>query len=184
MTSRIKSTIAVGLIMASLTISGCTAPGPGTTTPADTTAADTTAPDTTAPDTTAPVTTAPQTSPATTGGQNVNYQILMRAPEGLKNSIEALKKDRGYFYFEEEKILVVLMGERATGGYALSLDQISAEDTTLFVSVVEKSPKPGDIVTQAFTYPMLILQLEDDFSDFQIKNQLGDLFQPAEGNLR
>lgn len=163
-------------------LSGCAQPQPGTTTPPvttpSTTAVQTTIPATMPPATTLPVTT-PVTVPVTNGGQTVKHQILPMIPESLKSTVEALKKGRGYFYFQNEKILVIFMGERSTGGYSISLSQISAQGSALSVIVAEKSPKPGDIVTQAFTYPMLILQLEDTYDSFHITNTNGEVFEKS-----
>jgi len=113
----------------------------------------------------------------------VNYQVLPQAPDHLTTSIEALKKEKGYFLFAEDKVLVIFMGERSTGGYSISLKDIQAQDDTLVIEVTEKSPGPNDIVTQAFTYPMLILQLEDDFSEFKIQNQLEESYPAVPNNL-
>lgn len=193
MTLRIKSIATMAILTLTISLSGCVASSPttgnqtdtsgSTTTTPSTTTPDTTTPNTTTPGTTTPSTTATESSPSSTGGQALNYQILSQAPDQLKNSIEALKKGKGYFLFPEDQVLVIFMGERSTGGYSISLKDIQAQGDTLMIEVTEKSPGPNDIVTQAFTYPMLILQLEDDFSVFKIQDQLGKAYPPVPNNL-
>lgn len=187
MTLRIKSIATMVVLSLTVSLSGCVSPGTTTDSQTETTGSTTTAvttsPATTTPATTSPSTTATETSAPSTGGQAVNYQILPQAPDHLKHSIEALKKEKGYFLFPEDQVLVIFMGERSTGGYSISLKDIQSHNDTLVIEVTEKSPGPNDIVTQAFTYPMLILQLEDDFSEFKIKNQLEELYPPVPNNL-
>ncbi len=149
----------VSLLSACSAASPSTTAGSGTTTPASTTT----------PATTAPITGTP-------GGQTVNYQVLRETPTAIINSVESLKNDRGYFYFSRQKILAVFMGERSTGGYSISLQDLRLNGTTLTVTVVETAPKPGEMVTQAFTYPLLLIQLDQSFADFDIKDQSGKAY--------
>ncbi len=51
-------------------------------------------------------------------------------------------------------LLVLAMGGRPTGGYSISAESVSRKDTDLWVTVVERSPGPGCIVTQATTAPL------------------------------
>lgn len=182
MTLRIKSIATMVVLTLTVSLSGCVSPGTTTDSQTETPGSKTTTV-TSSPDTTTPATTATETSAPATGGQAVNYQILPQAPDHLKNPIEALKKEKGYFLFDEDKVLVIFMGERSTGGHSVSLKDIQAQDDTLLIKVIEKSPGPNDIVTQAFTYPMLILQLEDDFSEFKIQNQLEESYPAVPNNL-
>ena len=182
MTLRIKSIATMVVLTLTVSLSGCVSPGTTTDSQTETPGSKTTTV-TSSPDTTTPATTATETSAPATGGQAVNYQVLPQAPDHLTTSIEALKKEKGYFLFAEDKVLVIFMGERSTGGYSISLKDIQAQDDTLVIEVTEKSPGPNDIVTQAFTYPMLILQLEDDFSEFKIQNQSEEYYPAAPNNL-
>lgn len=131
--------------------------------------------------------TKPSTAPtgtSTNGGQTVAYKVLDTVPASIADSVETLKKDRGYFMFPKEKILVLFMGERNTGGYALSLRDLAVLDGTLGITVVETSPNPGDPVTQALTYPMLAIQLEAEYSAIQIQNDKGETYPKLEGTAQ
>lgn len=157
-----------------------TSTGPAATTTANTSSLTTTTPTaTTAPSVTTPPTT--QTPATFTGGDFVNYQLINSVPEQVQSTLESSKKTRGYLYFAAEKLLVIFMGERSTGGYSIQLQTIRRSGAELIVETVEKSPKPGDVVTQAFTYPRLIIQLEDQFTAFQIKDSTGSPYAKIQG---
>jgi hypothetical protein len=56
--------------------------------------------------------------------------------------------------FESEFLIVAAMGGRGTGGFGIEVERVyRAEPGVLFVKVLETSPGPGCIVTQALTYP-------------------------------
>ena len=63
----------------------------------------------------------------------------------------------------------------------MQLNSISKVADTLVIKTLEKSPKPGDIVTQAFTYPKLIIQLIDDYTTFKIQDSSGSPYENLEG---
>lgn len=129
--------------------------------------------------TTAQAVTSPETLPI--GNQPVDYQLLSTVPPAVQSKLQTYKKSRGYLYFTDEKILAVLMGEQPTGGYAIRLNKIDQAGGTLIIETVEKAPKPGDMVTQAFTYPMVIIQLKEGFTAFRIKDSKGTAYQKLVG---
>jgi protease stability complex PrcB-like protein len=55
--------------------------------------------------------------------------------------------------FSKEMVLAVFMGSRPTGGYSIQIQEARVEKGKLRVTVVEKSPPPGTITTQALTSP-------------------------------
>lgn len=162
-----------GILMTLFILQGCASGTVTTTTPQ-------TEPSATTPVTT-PVTT-PGTAPGTTtAGEEpeVNYAILPTVPEKLQGSFEMYKKTRSYYFDGDSKILMIFMGERSTGGYTISLREIDATDGQLHVVVHEQSPQPNDNVSQAFTYPTLILQLEESFQGFNIQDTTGKVYDPV-----
>ena len=174
MTSGSKNKWILLLLLGLGSFSACTALTPGTS------ATNTTGPilTTTAIATTTPTTTV---SATTTGDRIVEYKLLNSGPVQIQTALETFKKDRGYLYFPKDKILVIFMGQRTTGGYSMQLNSISKVADTLVIKTLEKSPKPGDIVTQAFTYPKLIIQLIDDYTTFKIQDSSGSPYENLEG---
>lgn len=165
--------------MAIMIIGGCTAPDnatttPGTTSPATFSTAPATAPGTTS--ATLPGTTTAEEEPV------LSYEILKAVPEGMQPLVESMKEHRGYYYSEEEQILMIFMGMRPTGGYSLLLADIEAKEGTLHLVTSEKSPGPNDMVTQALTYPMLVLKLEHNYSDFDIQNTSNQSYDANPGH--
>lgn len=61
--------------------------------------------------------------------------------------------------FIDDSVLVLQMGQRPTGGYALRLAQarMVVEDGTAMVRIEWIEPPPGAFVTQALTSPCLVL---------------------------
>lgn len=113
----------------------------------------------------------------------MTYQVMKTIPDSIRSSVESLKKDRGYAFFEKEQLLVIFMGQRSTGGYSISLKTIQSQGDSLSIETYEKSPDPGAIVTQVLTYPLLILQLDRNYSSFQISDQQGKSYPLNQGTL-
>ncbi len=61
--------------------------------------------------------------------------------------------------FNREMVIVAAMGQRGTGGYAISIDEVRREDDGLAVVVRETSPGSGCFLTQAFTAPVTAVRL-------------------------
>jgi hypothetical protein len=56
--------------------------------------------------------------------------------------------------FDHEMVVLVSMGERATGGYSITVDGVYDASGRVFAEVRERSPGAGCIVTEAFTQPI------------------------------
>ncbi|MGI6549935.1 MAG: beta-propeller domain-containing protein [Syntrophomonadales bacterium] len=59
----------------------------------------------------------------------------------------------GVSYRIEGQNIVLSWGEKPTGGYAITIDSLEVRGNTLTATYSLKAPAPGDIVTQAITYP-------------------------------
>lgn len=59
----------------------------------------------------------------------------------------------GVSYRIEEQKIILSWGEKPTGGYAILIDGLEVRGDTLTVTYSLKAPAPGDMVTQALTYP-------------------------------
>ena len=57
--------------------------------------------------------------------------------------------------FGERMVIAVAMGQRRTGGYAIDIEVIYRDDGALHVVVLETSPGPSCVTTQALTQPVL-----------------------------
>ena len=77
------------------------------------------------------------------------------------------------------KSITLFWGEKPTGGYAINIVSVVGAGNTLKVFYSLRSPGPGDLVTQAFTYPRATAALPAGTEPFT-KVQLAR----AEGNYR
>lgn len=77
------------------------------------------------------------------------------------------------------KSITLFWGKKPTGGYAISIVSVVRAGNTLKVFYSLRSPGPGDLVTQAFTYPRATAALPagtEPFTEVQLVR--------AEGNYR
>jgi hypothetical protein len=61
--------------------------------------------------------------------------------------------------FRRETLLVVMMGQRPTGGYSLDVRGVTIEGGDLFVDVAFVEPPPGAITTMALTNPWTVIRV-------------------------
>ena len=75
-------------------------------------------------------------------------------------------------YTVEDGKITLDWGEKPTGGYKITIEDLQVVDNTLVVDYSLVSPAPDDIVTQAITYPEDSADLpEDDFEDVELINR-------------
>ena len=102
----------------------------------------------------------------------INYEIIDNNKYGRMHM-------RG-FYIENDNDgidVIIGMGSKNTGGYSITLDKMVMEDDELVIYVNESSPKPTDIVTQAFTYPTLKVKVLNSTDKIKVVNQIGIPFK-------
>ena len=62
--------------------------------------------------------------------------------------------------FETSTVIAAAMGERGTGGYSVTIDEVREHDGTLYVRVTELSPGPTCMTTQALTQPVSAVRVD------------------------
>jgi len=105
----------------------------------------------------------------------VKYSLLDETTvmeEGLPGLLDYVKDQPGFLIHttETKTYLIINMGEKPTGGFALEIDSVGLIGGVLGVTLIEKSPKPGQAVTEAFTYPQLVLIVDEDFTSAKVKS--------------
>ena len=88
---------------------------------------------------------------------DLKYEIV---PEPL----DGKTKIRGYMVYGGGKgefpyTVIVASGEFSTGGHSIEITHLQADGSNLTVTVMETSPAPSAMVTQAFTYPCCAVRL-------------------------
>ncbi len=91
----------------------------------------------------------------------------------LSNWIESKKYEAGeYQYSENKRIFLIAAGEKNTGGYSIKVleEKLDGEDLTLVYKIL--APGPDDIVTQAITYPHLLIKVTEEVENVDfMKNE-------------
>ncbi|MFD0964189.1 protease complex subunit PrcB family protein [Pseudofulvibacter geojedonensis] len=61
--------------------------------------------------------------------------------------------------FSKETVVAVFMGQKNTGGYAVSVQEVIELDGKVKVFIEEKSPGKKDMVTMAITQPFCVVKI-------------------------
>lgn len=72
-------------------------------------------------------------------------------------------QNSGVYSLKQNNLMYVLIaaGQKSTGGYTVGINEITYESAKkAFVSAYVKSPSPDMMVTQAITYPYLLIKIE------------------------
>ncbi len=85
---------------------------------------------------------------------DVTYKII-------GNTDDSGIKEQGYVITKnDDKVIITIgMGERSTGGYSLEITKILANQDILNIEVKPHNPSPDSAVTQAFTTPAVVVEL-------------------------
>ncbi len=110
------------------------------------------------------------------------YRLLTPASltQSQRLEIERLKRRSGVHLLSHEgdrALYTISLGEKATGGYAIT--PVSLQGDTLVVDV--KEPGPDEMVTQAITYPMIIVEISPALSDLTVITTTGDTMESTGG---
>ncbi len=61
--------------------------------------------------------------------------------------------------FRRDSVIAVFTGQKPSGGYGVSVNEVRLEGNDVIVNVTETRPGPGDITTQALTHPWVMVQV-------------------------
>lgn len=106
-------------------------------------------------------------------------------PETMQDMIQNLKKKRGYYAFSpqdfqtgEDQFILISSGEKTSGGYSVTVQNVAVKNNTLEITVEEREPSQEKYVIAAFTYPLALLKVEAGYDFFNVTNTAGDTFPP------
>ncbi|MDI5896050.1 protease complex subunit PrcB family protein [Flavobacterium algoritolerans] len=97
----------------------------------------------------------------TNGGASIRFFEILSEPneiamlqndENLKNKISSNDVQTANF-------IVLNMGEKTSGGYSIGIDSVIETDKNIVITIKETNPKPGSMVTQAFTNPFCVVKI-------------------------
>ena len=105
----------------------------------------------------------------------LKYEIMNRNGFNFKQYNE-----RGYYYEKENETLIctIAMGEKPSGGYFIEIQKVKIKGNSAEIYVNEILPKPGDIVTDAITYPIAKIKFYKKPDKIEvINNETGEKFK-------
>ena len=93
--------------------------------------------------------------------KEVNYQDI---PDGLAEWVSANRNTQGIRFktFDNKTYIQICAGEKPTGGYSIELESVTmVAPGSIYLTAQVISPPPDMMVTQALTYPYILIEIED-----------------------
>ena len=99
--------------------------------------------------------------------EDVRYSIVDEEdiPVHIKRVVENAKSEPTSMVFDGEsgtQYVYIALGERRTGGYHINIDSVDRSGERILVSWSEIKPADNEIVTQALTYPWIVLRVHSE----------------------
>ena len=94
--------------------------------------------------------------------KEVNYQDI---PDGLAEWVSANRNTQGIRFktFDNKTYIQICAGEKPTGGYSINLESVTmVAPGSIYLTAQVISPPPDMMVTQALTYPYILIEIEDE----------------------
>jgi hypothetical protein len=86
-------------------------------------------------------------------------------PGELTGWVEANSRERGIYFkiLNGKTYILICAGEKPTGGYSIQLDGVTmVAPGSIYITAEVISPSPDMMVTQAITYPCILIAVDDD----------------------
>lgn len=95
------------------------------------------------------------------GGGNINfYEILTEAKEiKMLLNDEKLKDKISESDLKQSNFVILNMGEKPTGGYSITVENVIETEKNIEIKVKETSPEPGAMLIQSITYPYCVVKI-------------------------
>jgi hypothetical protein len=83
-------------------------------------------------------------------------------PEELKTLIEEKKQEAFKMTYSDKENLYIVVGygEKQTGGFSITVDELYLTDNAIYINTNLTGPSKEDKVTQALTYPYVVVKTE------------------------
>lgn len=127
-------------------------------------------PQTQLPQTQLPLTQLPQAQlPQQQSGQEgsvviVDYEVISyeAMPDNVKALVDGHKKEAvvTIVAFNNSKYVFIALGARSTGGYSVVIKSVTECQGLVTVVYSEQKPEKSAMVTQAFTYPWIVIKID------------------------
>jgi hypothetical protein len=97
----------------------------------------------------------------TNGGASIRFFEILSEPNEIKmlEKDENLKDKIKVTDVQNANFIVLNMGEKASGGYAIGVENVVETDKNIILTIKETHPEPGSMVTQSFTSPFCVVKI-------------------------
>ena len=101
----------------------------------------------------------------TYGGYTSSKFMVIETEKSLAEVFNLLNKSRSpeleipVINFENESVIALFLGEKNSGGYAITIEQVLDKSNKVYVVYKVVSPGVGDMVTSAMTQPFSIIKI-------------------------
>ncbi len=96
---------------------------------------------------------------------DLEYTVLSpdEFPEELTSTLEEKKAEPFRMTYTDEGYLYICIGygQQETGGYSITVDELYETANGVYVDTTLTGPGPEEEVSQAISYPFIVLKLED-----------------------
>ena len=99
--------------------------------------------------------------------QDLEFTVVRESeiPQELMQHIESKKENEfKCTFYNKDKMdylyIVVGYGKQATGGYSVAVESLYLTQNSIYIDTSLIGPAKGDVVTQAITYPYVVVKIE------------------------
>ena len=109
------------------------------------------------------------------GGMTDSKFIVIKEETTLNEIYKLINKNKSpgikipIINFEKETVLVLFLGEKSSGGYSISVEQILDENEKVTVKYKVTLPKLGEMVTTVMTQPYCIIKIPKTLKEVVFK---------------
>ncbi|MGO4904063.1 protease complex subunit PrcB family protein [Flavobacterium sp. W20_MBD1_R3] len=97
----------------------------------------------------------------TTGGASIRFFEILSEPDEIKmlQNDENLKNKISANDVQNANFIVLNMGEKSSGGYAIGVENIVETDRNIIITIKETKPEPGSMAVQLITTPFCVVKI-------------------------
>lgn len=95
------------------------------------------------------------------GGGNIHFYEILTEPNEIKmlQNDELLKDKISALDVQKSNFVILNMGEKNSGGYAVGVESLVETDQNIIINVKESIPESGAMVIEAITYPFCVVKI-------------------------
>lgn len=95
------------------------------------------------------------------GGASILFFEILTEPNEIKmlQNDAHLKNKISAEDVQQSNFVILNLGEKMTGGYAVGVESVVETDKNIIITVKETSPEPDAMVSQTITYPYCVVKI-------------------------